>query len=520
MKTMKNKAVLSVLALFFLLMVSGCNKGGSKETNGLSVANRPCIITPQLKSALQNYEIGGVGKDYIIVGQKNENGSLRYGCMDFDGRIILPVRYSGLSCAKGDLLIAEDFDKNKTHKRGCIDLKGKLKIPYKYDVIRYEGDFFIVRLGNKFGLLDRKGEVVVPLDYDGVAPFYTDYNSIIGTPYHYEGAFYLETNGDLKVVNPDRDRNPKLGKHHDTPYDYQRLERNGKCGFVNYLGEEIPCIYQDARKYFSEEYAAVVMNDKVGFIDTQGNVTIPFQFDYSKSRFQNNKPIYSRRWKSTSMSEYDDAYYYGAFSEGYASMMKNGKYGYIDKKGNTVIPFEYTWASPFHHGAAVVEKKYGGKEKYGLIDKNNSFILPIEYDGIQYFYYAEVFEVMQNGKCGLYSPQGKCLAPCQYDAFPGFFFNYYGYSTAYKDGKQGLIDASGQEVVPCVYDICSVLAEPEGLVSVKLNEKWGIVDVNNNVIVPLEFDSCGSTFYIDGLFYVNKDGRSGLYDKCGNCTLD
>lgn len=492
-----------------LLLAAGCDNAGNPFKRG----DQQCIITPQLKKALKDYDICGVGDGYIVVGQKNKQGIMRMGCMNMNGKIILPVRYSSLSPVGDDLLISEDFDKNKKFRKGCINLKGKQIIPYKYDVIREWGDYFIVRKeDNKYGILDNKGKEVVPIEYDGISPFYPDkYN-------YYEGSFYLEKNGDLKVVNLNSGKKSKPGKPQDIPFDYHRLERNGKCGFVNYLGEEIPCVYQDARKLFSEGYAAVVMNNKVGFIDTCGNVKIPCQFDYSKQRFQDGKPVYSRRWKSVSINEYHNEYYYGVFSEGYASMMKGGKYGYIDKNGNTVIPFTYSWASPFHQGAAVVEKKTGGSEKYGLIGKDNNLIMPITYDGISYDCHGKIYCVLQNGKYGVYSAKGECLSPCQYD-FPGFFFNNDGYSTANKNGKQGLIDRNGMLVIPCDYDICSVLAMPEGVVQVSLNDKWGLLDVNNNVLVPVEFNSAGPTC-IEGLFSVEKDGRKGLYDRCGNCTLD
>ena len=54
------------------------------------------------------------------------------------------------------------------------------------------------------------------------------------------------------------------------------------------------------------------------------------------------------------------------FSEGYAAVCKNGKWGYIDKTGQEVIPCKYDWANPFHEGLASVEIFYGSG--YGFID--------------------------------------------------------------------------------------------------------------------------------------------------------
>lgn len=54
------------------------------------------------------------------------------------------------------------------------------------------------------------------------------------------------------------------------------------------------------------------------------------------------------------------------FSEGYAAVCKNGKWGYIDKTGREVIPCQYDWANPFHEGLASVRFSYDSS--YGFID--------------------------------------------------------------------------------------------------------------------------------------------------------
>ncbi|RLG25198.1 WG repeat-containing protein, partial [Methanosarcinales archaeon] len=53
------------------------------------------------------------------------------------------------------------------------------------------------------------------------------------------------------------------------------------------------------------------------------------------------------------------------FSERLARVVKNGKYGFVDKKGKIVIPLKYDNAGSFSEGLAWVEKD--GKE--GFVDK-------------------------------------------------------------------------------------------------------------------------------------------------------
>lgn len=54
--------------------------------------------------------------------------------------------------------------------------------------------------------------------------------------------------------------------------------------------------------------------------------------------------------------QYDELY---PFSEGLAAVKKDGKFGYIDTKGNLVIPCQFGYASDFIEGTAVVAKDDG-----------------------------------------------------------------------------------------------------------------------------------------------------------------
>ena len=49
--------------------------------------------------------------------------------------------------------------------------------------------------------------------------------------------------------------------------------------------------------------------------------------------------------------QYEDA---KSFSDGYAAVKKDGKWGYIDEEGNVVVDFKYDWANFFSEGVALV----------------------------------------------------------------------------------------------------------------------------------------------------------------------
>lgn len=60
----------------------------------------------------------------------------------------------------------------------------------------------------------------------------------------------------------------------------------------------------------------------------------------------------------------------------------NGKSGYIDIDGKTVIPFIYDFAFYFFEGLAAVKKD----GKWGYINPSGETVIPFIYDEANYFY--------------------------------------------------------------------------------------------------------------------------------------
>ena len=109
------------------------------------------------------------------------------------------------------------------------------------------------------------------------------------------------------------------------------------CLFSN--GKWMEDVYQDARPFSGEGFAAVLKNGKWGFIDTNGVVTIDFM--------------------------YDEALSFGQ----HLAAVKNGEFwGYISKYGSTVIDAVFYDAKSFSDGIAPV-----------LTDRGWQFITLVEY---------------------------------------------------------------------------------------------------------------------------------------------
>ena len=113
----------------------------------------------------------------------------------------------------------------------------------------------------------------------------------------------------------------------------------------------IPAIYDETSNVtFADEFSGLVgvkKDGKWGFINSTGATVIPFKYEEA-----------------------------GYFHEGLVAVKLGGKYGYISKAGAAVIPFKYDDAVEFHGGLAYVE--LGGKA--GFINKTGVAVIPIKYD--------------------------------------------------------------------------------------------------------------------------------------------
>ena len=102
------------------------------------------------------------------------------------------------------------------------------------------------------------------------------------------------------------------------------LEKGKKGKFILPLEYSNKSTLGDAYT-FHEGLALVMKNDSCGFINTKGEIVIPLQ--------------------------YQSGFY---FEDGLCPVQKNGVWGYIDHSGNVKIPFIFLAASPFEYHRAEV----------------------------------------------------------------------------------------------------------------------------------------------------------------------
>lgn len=137
------------------------------------------------------------------------------------------------------------------------------------------------------------------------------------------------------------------------------------------------------------------------------------------------------------------------------AVMRNGKWGVVNKKGEEVIPFKYTMF-PFSFSDTSSNKEYyvfTKKNKVGVIDSDGETIIPFKWDGIRYLEY--VILEMEKDKCRyLYFMKTGKTVPIKKDMIICSDFNAYG-ETIVKDlnlNKYGIMDTSCTIIQPCIYN--------------------------------------------------------------------
>jgi hypothetical protein len=182
--------------------------------------------------------------------------------------------------------------------------------------------------------------------------------------------------------------------------------------------------------------------------------------------------------------KYDVAGKFG--DNGLAKVSLNGKWGYVNLKGEESIPLNYDEVGDFDYGLAPV--RLSGKWSY--LDARGGVIgVGALFDAVSAVWRSDLSAVQVNGKWGYINPQGNVVIDMNFDSASNF---------------QG-----------------SAKSDPTktGLAKVELNGKWGVVDTSGNIVVPIHFDAVfhvSSAHPADPAFLlVALNRRYGLFDQKG-----
>ena len=201
------------------------------------------------------------------------------------------------------------------------------------------------------------------------------------------------------------------------------------------------------------------------------------------------------------------------FREGMAAVSIDGKWGYVDKTGEQVLPAVCEMAGSFFGGLAGVRVE----GKACLVDPLGNIKLETDYNWIGLSSRNPGIAMVQKGWLwGCIDLEGRVLAPPKYVQIRSFSEGRaavltYGEDEGLRINKYGFIDTSGKEIVPPIYQDVGYFED--GFAEVCLDGKWGLIDRRGRVTVPIEYEEID---YSSGRVAFSLDGLWGLMDTKGH----
>ena len=87
----------------------------------------------------------------------------------------------------------------------------------------------------------------------------------------------------------------------------------------------------------------------------------------------------------------------------------NGKWGFINRKGEVIIEYQYSSSKDFNEGLAPIKIN----SKWGFIDSSNNLVISPQYDDVDLFYNG-LAAIKINGKWGFIDKNGILILPAIY----------------------------------------------------------------------------------------------------------
>ncbi len=273
------------------------------------------------------------------------------------------------------------------------------------------------------------------------------------------------------------------------PYRYGTL-----YGYVNVLGEfVVPPQFQFAGDY-SEGLALVSLDGKrFGFINRLGQVAIPFDYSFAtpfaggltvagllpaEGVTESEQVVYLDRAGLNIFGE--QTFAAGQpFSDGLAAVkVEGGKFGYIDRSGEVVVPAEFDFALAFSEGLAPVLEN----DRVGYINRTGSLVIPVQYDAGGLFSEG-LAAVAISGTVGYIDHSGEYVVEPTLERGSPFID---GLAAVSVEGAESYIDASGEAVImePA---FTNAQEFSEGLAAVRVDELFGYMSTRGELAIAPQF---------------------------------
>ncbi len=376
---------------------------GTYQTKAINSKNEEILTGYDQIEALDNMD-----KDNNVWYEKNvlkveKNG--KFGLIDLLGKELLPVEYDEITVLDG---IENSIIIKKGDNIGLVNDTGSIIVECNYKEIKNLGDtykdgYITVDNNGKYGVISATKRQILENKYEEVEQLAL------------KEYYIVKEDGKTKLINSKGETLIEDGFDEIKSATTNGIifTKDNLYGEMNISGEiTLETQYQDLKEANDGIYIAK-QNDKYGIIDNMGNIQIPYEYqgitynekaklffaedaEYKTSIIDGQYNVKATGILSdvNTDEEYirmrinDEYKYYNLNGEEISNIQalkkntiflskKDGKYGYVDKKGNSVTEFIYDDATEQNEYGYAAVKKDG---LWGSIDKAGKEIIEPKYN--------------------------------------------------------------------------------------------------------------------------------------------
>lgn len=461
---------------FFIIIVSLLFSSLSHAQSIADLARK----AEEEKNPLHIYaDVSSFQNGLAIASKYTEDGEYKYGVVDEEGVVYIPVNYDEISLFKEGSNYRDNVYKcQRNGKLGLVNAQDITLLQCEYSIIKHSGEYVYLVKNGKNGYAELKGtdevKSLIPCIYDKLesyskdAPMRATYNGKEGM-----------IDGNNKII---------------IPFEYSNIGKFYNVGAYN--------------------MAWVEQDGKYGIYNIDGTVIQPWDIEKAYVMSENSGTTY------LTFDDFPDP------STPYIHIVVNGMTGVLSGKTyKTVIPCKYGYISPVINERAF----YKANNKWGIMDIQNNSIQDAIYDKIKInnnwlsdaFTTEGIFQdnmyVFIGDKQGMIDKNGKAFIPVKYDSLGVFSENMI---VAKCGNLYGYINSNGEECIPLTYSHADNFSE--GLAAVK-NEKGKYLFIDASgvmVIKPHEYDRVGhfqngtcKVYRKDKVWEIDREGKKVKKDK-------
>ena len=199
--------------------------------------------------------------------------------------------------------------------------------------------------------------------------------------------------------------------------------------------------------------------------------------------------------------------------------VKIGKsYGYIDLEGKIVINPQFSEATIFRDGIALV-KTQSDKPKWGYINENGQFIIDAQYNECTIFNQGLAWVVKEGCAPTAINVKGELILTLEQANSVTSFTNGLAAISILDSNieKWGYINKEGAIVIPPQFQQCKEFYNGKCAVR-NFDGKWGYIDKDGKLVINYQFDEAATFFNNKAIVTLN--GKVGVIDENGKYEIN